>query len=192
MEGGSRPAPGVTLVYLAGPEVFLAPADRDRVREAKLRSCADRGWTGLFPAADPPEGDDGPARALALFDALRTDLDRCDAGIANLTPFRGPSADAGTVWEVGYLVARGVPVLGYTNHVGHYGHRAGGLDDHHVEAFDLTDNLMVDRGIWRSSGVEVVRTAVAPGDELIDLRGFDACCRALAGIRTAGGPPPRA
>ena len=31
----------------------------------------------------------------------------CDAVIANLTPFRGPSADAGTVYEVGFARALG-------------------------------------------------------------------------------------
>ena len=33
--------------------------------------------------------------------------------IANLTPFRGPSADVGTVYEVGFMRALGRPVFGY-------------------------------------------------------------------------------
>ena len=38
-----------------------------------------------------------------------------DAIIANLTPFRGPSADAGTVYELGYMAGRGKLCLGYCN-----------------------------------------------------------------------------
>ena len=38
----------------------------------------------------------------------------CDALVANLTPFRGVSADAGTAFEVGFMRALGRPVLGYT------------------------------------------------------------------------------
>jgi nucleoside 2-deoxyribosyltransferase len=39
----------------------------------------------------------------------------CDVVIANLTPFRGPSADAGTLVEVGWFLGRGRPVFGYSN-----------------------------------------------------------------------------
>ena len=34
-------------------------------------------------------------------------MDAADAIIANLTPFRGPGADAGTVYELGYMAGRG-------------------------------------------------------------------------------------
>jgi nucleoside 2-deoxyribosyltransferase len=33
--------------------------------------------------------------------------------IANLTPFRGPSADVGTVYEVGFARALGLKIFGY-------------------------------------------------------------------------------
>ena len=39
-------------------------------------------------------------------------MDAADAIIANLTPFRGPSADAGTVYELGYMAGRGKFCLG--------------------------------------------------------------------------------
>jgi nucleoside 2-deoxyribosyltransferase len=32
-------------------------------------------------------------------------MDAADAIIANLTPFRGPGADPGTVYELGYMAA---------------------------------------------------------------------------------------
>ena len=42
-------------------------------------------------------------------------MDAADAIIANLTPFRGPSADAGTVYELGYMAGRGKLCLAYSN-----------------------------------------------------------------------------
>jgi len=43
-----------------------------------------------------------------------------DIGLVNLTPFRGVSADCGTVLELGFLFARGVPVYGYSSAHGAY------------------------------------------------------------------------
>lgn len=40
-------------------------------------------------------------------------LDSADGVIANLRDFRGTEPDAGTVFEVGYAHARGIPVIGY-------------------------------------------------------------------------------
>jgi len=42
-------------------------------------------------------------------------MDAADAIIANLTPFRGPSADAGTVYELGYMAGRRKFCLAYSN-----------------------------------------------------------------------------
>ena len=47
----------------------------------------------------------------------------CDLLIANLTPFRGVSTDAGTAFEVGFMRALGRPVLGYTNTIADYRER---------------------------------------------------------------------
>ena len=43
----------------------------------------------------------------------RLALDSADGVIANLRDFRGTEPDAGTVFEVGYAHARGIPVIGY-------------------------------------------------------------------------------
>jgi Nucleoside 2-deoxyribosyltransferase len=40
---------------------------------------------------------------------------RCDIIIANLTPFGGASADAGTLIEVGWFLGRGKPIFGYSS-----------------------------------------------------------------------------
>ncbi len=47
--------------------------------------------------------------------ATRAMMIAADAIIANLTPFRGPGADAGTVYELGYMAGRGKLCLGYSN-----------------------------------------------------------------------------
>jgi nucleoside 2-deoxyribosyltransferase len=79
-----------------------------------------------------------------------------DAIIANLTPFRGPGADAGTVYELGYMAGRGKLCLGYSNDpssmpIGCVNSpwctsRDGRLidaDGMTVEDFGLADNLMM-------------------------------------------------
>ena len=84
-------------------------------------------------------------------------MDRCVAGLANVTPFRGVSADVGTAFEMGYLFGRGCPVWGYTSHAADYAVRvgandgAGVVDDGEllVEAFGLADNLMLEGPMLR-------------------------------------------
>jgi len=40
-----------------------------------------------------------------------------DFGVLNLTPFRGTSADVGTVFELGFLTGLGKSVFAYTNDI---------------------------------------------------------------------------
>ena len=56
-------------------------------------------------------------------------MDEADAIIANLTPFRGPGADAGTVYELGYMAGRGKFCLGYSNDPAPYADRVRGFTD---------------------------------------------------------------
>ena len=98
-------------VYLAGPDVFLP--DADRIGRLKRDICKRHGLEGLFPLdGNPPESDE--PLSLRVFRANTTLMDQADAIIANLTPFRGPSADCGTVFE---LYTKGVPP-GRANHDG--------------------------------------------------------------------------
>ena len=48
---------------------------------------------------------------------------------ANLTPFRGPGADPGTVYELGYMAGRGKPCFGYTNDASLYVDRVAAFID---------------------------------------------------------------
>jgi nucleoside 2-deoxyribosyltransferase len=98
-------------IYLAGPEVFLA--DAIDVGRRKKELCAEYGFEGLFPfdnEAPPAE----PRRDLSIYRANVDMLRGADGGIFNLTPFRGPHADVGTVFELGLLAGFGKPAFGYS------------------------------------------------------------------------------
>src|SRR6478735_8540744 len=99
-------------IYLAGPDVFLPDAIEIGRRKAAI--CARHGVRGLYPldnAVDLKASD----ASLTIFKGNEAMMDAADAIIANLTPFRGPSADAGTVYELGYMAGRGKFCLAYSN-----------------------------------------------------------------------------
>ena len=166
--------------YLAGPDIFLP--DADQWVERKKIVCARHGLTGVSPLDHPT--DEPPAwtafpdwrRIAARNEAL---IRSCDLMIANLTPFRGPSADVGTVYEVGFMRALGRPVCGYAttatpftqrtlDHAAAHGGATTGADGFSrdaagmvIEQFGLFDNLMIEAGILGSGGVLVVE-AIPP------------------------------
>jgi nucleoside 2-deoxyribosyltransferase len=122
-----------------------------------------------------------------------------DAIIANLTPFRGPGADAGTVYELGYMAGRGKLCLGYSNDPSSYADRAreftkvtsreGRLVDASgltVEDFGLTDNLMMIHAL-DLHGCALVTPRQAPADIWHDLTAFESCVR-MAAERIASAP----
>lgn len=178
-------------IYLAGPEVFLPNARA--VGAEKCRLAADAGLEGAFPLDAQLNLDALPAReqpqriSRANEDLMRS----CDGLIANLTPFRGVSMDAGTAFEVGFMQALARPLAGYTNVAADYAERArrfrargpAGMDgdraDLEIEDFGLAENLMIEVAIL-SSGGRVVRSEVLPGTELTDTAGFAQCLADIA------------
>lgn len=184
----ARPRP---RVYLAGPEVFLPNARA--VGAEKCRIVADVGLQGVFPLDNALDlsglGKAEQARRISL--ANEGLMRSCDALIANLTPFRGASMDAGTAFEVGFMRALARPVLGYTNAPHDYLDRAKlvrtgpalpfDADHPHVEIedFGLAENLMIEIAITES-GSTVMRNAVPRGAEMTDLTGLRQCLAELA------------
>jgi nucleoside 2-deoxyribosyltransferase len=173
-------------IYLAGPEVFLVDALAMGARKAAM--CAALGLEGVFPL-DAQLGLAGlakPEAARRISEANEGLMRSCAGLIANLTPFRGVSMDSGTAFEVGFMRALGRPVLGYTNVAADYRTRAEIYRsappplpefDHpeaEIEDFDGAENLMIEVAI-RASGGSVIRTALPPGQEMRDLKGFEAC-----------------
>ena len=91
-------------VYLAGPDVFLP--DALEIGRRKVEICRRHGLIGLYPLDNVVDCAATDA-SLEIFKANEAMMDQADAIIANLMPFRGPGADAGTAYELGYMSARG-------------------------------------------------------------------------------------
>lgn len=175
-------------VYLAGPEVFLP--DAASVGAAKQAICASYGLTGVFPleAESAVETLLAAGRrveaGLSVFSACVAAMATCDALIANLTPWRGPSADVGTAVEVGWFLGRDRPVLGYTNVAADYPARVA-PDGHHVEPFGFADNLMLE-GAVREAGLGIVRLEVPAERRWHDLTAFERCVARAADLVLRG------
>jgi len=181
-------------IYLAGPEVFLP--DALAMGREKVRLAAEAGFEGVFPldASLDLAGLEALEQARRIALANEGLIARCDALIANLTPFRGASMDAGTAFEVGFMRALGRPVLGYCNIGADYATRAarvraqgpfpGDADgaDVAIEDFGLSENLMIEIAI-RESGFTVFTQDVAAGQGMRDLGGYVQCLEALKAHR---------
>jgi nucleoside 2-deoxyribosyltransferase len=101
-------------VYLAGPDVFLVNA-RD-IGARKRAICARHGLTGVFPTDEDAALNPALSRSeqgLAISRAMERVMQSCKAMIVNLTPFRGPSADVGSAYEMGFMRALGRPIYAY-------------------------------------------------------------------------------
>jgi nucleoside 2-deoxyribosyltransferase len=185
----------MTKIYLAGPDVFLPkPLEMSR---RKKEICARYGLTGLFPL-DNEIDPAAKGASLEIFRANREMMDNAKAIIANLTPFRGPSADAGTIYELGYMAGCGKLCLGYSNDPSLYAERVAKFTaikksgknlidaaDLTIENFGLADNLMMIHAL-ELHGCPLIVPRMALADIWHDLTSFEACVR-LAAERLA--PP---
>lgn len=183
-------------VYLAGPDVFLPDP---QARGAVLKAiCARHGLTGIFPLdalADEPAGWSllPEWRQIALRNEAQ--IRRSDALIANLTPFRGPSADPGTVFELGFMRGLGRPVFGWSNDPRSLAERtdaaalgggaAAGVhaardgDGYAIESFGCADNLMIDGAVVASGGM-LIRAARRSAPGTSPLGAFRRCVQLVA------------
>lgn len=185
-----------TRVYLAGPEVFLPNAREIGARKRVI--CEWHGLLGVFPSDE--EDVLNPAlilreRALAISCAMERVMRGCDAMIVNLTPFRGPSADVGSAYEMGFMRALGRPIFGYSNDGRLFLERVttfcGGavrlrLTGEHedadgmvIEPFELHDNLMLVGGIIASGGIIISETA-PHAERYTSLAAFERCVACAA------------
>jgi nucleoside 2-deoxyribosyltransferase len=179
----------MTKIYLAGPDVFLP--DAVDIGRRKVALCARHGLAGLYPLDNVIDVAAKHA-SLEIFRGNEAMMIEADAIIANLTPFRGPGADAGTVYELGYMAGRGKLCLGYTNDPTFYADRArkftpvnsrdGRLVDTSgltVEDFGLSDNLMMIHAL-DLHGCALVTPRQTPVDIWRDLTAFETCVRMAA------------
>ena len=154
-------------VYLAGPDVFRTDSGAHGARLVEI--CARHGLVGLYPADDEVLGNiaamrDRPRHEVAEM-VFRSDVAKihlCHGVIANLEPFRSPSADPGTTWEMGMAYGQGKPVFAYCadrrtlqaktlDWNGAPGRLQDGLilarDGMAIDALDEIDNLMMTRSV---------------------------------------------
>ncbi|RZL96438.1 MAG: nucleoside 2-deoxyribosyltransferase [Variovorax sp.] len=116
--------PFTKVVYLAGPDVFF-PGSAEIFRELK-EQCAWLGMIGVEPSdGGLTDGFAGSDDALAqrIFEGNIERIRGADGVIANLMSFRGHEPDSGTVFEVGFAMALGKPVVAYGVPEGSYADR---------------------------------------------------------------------
>jgi nucleoside 2-deoxyribosyltransferase len=151
--------------YLAGPDVFLPDARAHALRKVEI--CAQHNIIGLPPLNEDVQSLSALSDAEAWRMIFRKDLammEACDIVIANLTPFRGPSADAGTLIEVGWFLGRGRPIFGYSNSAASFAARSrchvavipDPVPEIAVEGFGLPDNLMIPGAVSHGGGHPLV------------------------------------
>src|SRR3982075_2711503 len=100
--------------YLAGPDVFLPNAVAHAAKKVEI--CQRHGLRGLPPLnQDVETAVKAPEIWQTIYEKDIAMMEQCDIIIANLTPFAGASADAGTLIEVGWFLGRGKPIFGYSN-----------------------------------------------------------------------------
>lgn len=171
-------------IYLAGPDVFLP--DPHAAAAAKKQVCADYGFVGVFPL-DKALDLTGLGRreaGLRIAEANEELMRGCDLVIANMTPFRGPSMDVGTAYEMGFMRALGRPVLGYSNDGRLFVERtrawigapgaAADDDGMAIEDFDMVDNLML-HGAVAASGADVETADVTGTGRFTAIPAFERC-----------------
>lgn len=175
-------------VYLAGPDVFLPEPEAWAARKKAI--CVAHGLTGVSPL-DALDDEPHHWAGFPLWRqiAMRNEahIRSCQAIVANLTPFRGPSADVGTVYEVGFARALGLKVFGYSTVAAPFLARTlaateaverdgawWDCDGMLVESFGLFDNLMIPCGIDDSGGHLIAEDAA---DRWRDLAIFERCVR---------------
>lgn len=178
--------------YLAGPDVFLPNPRAHALR--KIEICARHGIVGRTPlnedlARTPDMSDEGFAMALFRKDVAM--MEGCDIVIANLTPFRGASADAGTLVELGWFLGRGRPIFGYTNCAVPFSQRSrvlleavpDPLPGIVVGGFGLPDNLMIAGAVLVGGGARMVSPPDGVDRAFDALDVFELCvANAAAGV----------
>lgn len=189
-------------IYLAGPEVFLP--DALMIGRRKKDLCRDYGFEGLFPFDNGLDPDGGGALDRKIYRLNKASMESADLGIFNLTPFRGISADVGTVFELGFFVGQGKPAFAYSHEASDLLTRfrrspeavydtdsrawrdALGMS---VEDFGNADNLMIDACLAEQGRI-FHRLAVPPEERFRAMDGFIACLKEAQSTFAAQGCDP--
>lgn len=148
----------VVKVYMAGPDVFYPNPLENAAKVREL--CAEYGIKALIPIDNEIFSTDKAAMSLEIFQKNVDLINKAHFVIANIEPFRGPSADVGTIWEIGYAYGLNKKIYTYSDTLENYKDRVikfENLDpskEHHtdkkglsIEDFNNVDNLMIQHSI---------------------------------------------
>ncbi len=137
-------------IYLAGPDVFLPNAVE--AGEMMKKQCHSYGFRAHFPLDNVIDEKHPRLLAEKIRLANVNLIEQCDVLIANLSPFRGPEPDSGTVWELGYAMGLGKQVVAYSSNLDTLKDRTQNMLDLNentcdrdgmlIEDFGMTHNLM--------------------------------------------------
>ena len=149
-------------IYLAGFDVFYKDAKERFDKMRKL--CKLAGYEALIPLDN--DITEGLGISNRIYKANIAMIEQADGIIANLNAFRGKEPDSGTVFEVGYGVAKNKKIVGYTSIEDWKTHIIGDqksqiltrglfdsmfnqqpVDEFNVEDFGLPLNLMLAESI---------------------------------------------
>ena len=154
-------------IYLAGFDVFYKDAKERFEKMRKL--CKLAGYEALIPLDN--DITEGLGISNRIYKANIAMIEQADGIIANLNAFRGKEPDSGTVFEVGYGVAKNKKIVGYTSIKDWKTHIIGDqkskvltrelfdsmfnqqpVDEFNVEDFGLPLNLMLAESIKLING----------------------------------------
>ncbi|MDG2522775.1 nucleoside 2-deoxyribosyltransferase [Caulobacter segnis] len=179
----------IRSLYLAGPQPWLPDPARHMGLQRAL--CDAAGLIALLPdeggllAQEPSE-----IVARQIYAARMAAMRQADAGVIDLTPWRGPSADPGAAFEAGVLSGLVKPVFAYMNITvdddadlatrlsGYVGVEIGedgeayDQDGCRIEDFGLPETLM----LWAEARRLFI---VVTDDPLRDLTGLQLCLEAI-------------
>lgn len=179
-------------VYIAGPEVFF-PDGADIIARKGILARQYGFEANSFESGDFPA--EKFAFGMAISKANEEVMRGSDFVLANMTPFRGVSADVGTAYEIGFMCALGKDAFAYTNdpryydvrltedyYAGQVGPAADGMVRGHsdgwmVEDHAMVDNLMLDGGIIARGGL-VARAPAGATLPWSDLSVFELALKA--------------
>lgn len=179
----------IERVFLSGPDLFMP--DGPALLAAKRELCEAASLQGVHADETVGAGEPAELRArMAYADAISR-LRGCEALIANLTPWRGPHPDPGTVFEAGFAAGLGLPVFAYLN--------VGDPEqaDHRDRVAALTGAALDTEGAWRDPDGGLIEDlglpeglmlwaearsfqVIATPDPLGDVTGVALCLEALA------------
>ena len=179
----------IETLFLSGPDLWLPDAPELMARRREI--CEVAGFRAVS-GRDSPLVETEPSEAMAreIYAGVLERLRGADAVIANLTPWRGPTADTGVAFEAGFAAALGKPVFAYINvaseeeaeYRGRVERIFGGMpgedgrwrdgEGHEIEDFALPETLM----LWAEARRFYV---IVTPDVYGDLTGLELCLDAV-------------